>query len=138
MDLPKEAPNQQGLGVQDQPTGEKVRFTGQGKLVQQSEHFVLLEIPSPVPAHVMLLREELVSKVAASSDMSLEDAAKMTAGQLFSITRGLNTKDEIVRAGAEIFKKSWAMKFDRASAAVQIQGLPSSWETPIFAVSWPR
>jgi hypothetical protein len=122
----------------DQKTDRSEAQRGEGRIVKRSEHFLLLEVAVPAPTYIMLLREATVSRVATSSGEGVEDAAKWTAGQLYSIAQGFTTKDEIVRAGAEIFKKAWVMRFDRASGAAQIPELSAEWEVPVFAVCWAR
>lgn len=114
------------------------RFFNVGKLIKETEHFLLLEIEGPTVAYVMLLREALVKQVVASSQVAFDEAAKLTAGQLFTLSLGPATKEDAVRRGAEISQKAWVGRYPTASAAAHIKGLPSSWDAPVVAVGWQR
>jgi len=119
----------------DEPSKE--RFFKADKLIKETEHFLLLEVEIPVPEYIMLLRQALVEQVSKSG-VPFEQAATMIAGQLFTVSKGSATKEEIVRVGAQISQNSWVGRYPRASSAIAMKGLSSSWEVPVVVVAWQR
>lgn len=111
---------------------------GEGKIVQQTEQFVLVQSEDPTRVYLMMLREELVARVARESNEAFDDAAKLTATQLYAVSQGGASRDQIVRTSAELFKRCFVMRFPAASAALSVSKLPSTWEVPVVVVGWPR
>lgn len=119
------------------PEGGSASSEESARLIKETEHFILLEANVPQRVLLMLLPEATVKQVAQMSHQEFEEAAKMMAGQLYTVSSGPATKEEAVSRGAEISKKAFcAGRYPTASAAIQTKGLASKWDVPVISIGW--
>jgi hypothetical protein len=100
--------------------------------------FLLFEIESSSGSgYLMMLREEFIKQAAIKADGNVDKAARFIAGQLFVVSRGNATKEDVIRIGGEIAQRSQVTgRLNRPADEVKGLKLDSSWDVPVIQVFW--